>query len=56
MRKLALLEEIEACRDEMISLSFDHDLTSETVIASSMRLDKLINEYLNYEKYNMTSV
>lgn len=45
MTKSILLEKIEECRKEMILLSDDHDLTSEAVISSSMRLDELINLY-----------
>nr|WP_202406588.1 aspartyl-phosphate phosphatase Spo0E family protein [Virgibacillus massiliensis] len=41
------MEEIEKCREEMISLSDSHALTSEVVISSSTKLDQLINEYLN---------
>ncbi|MFC2947422.1 Spo0E family sporulation regulatory protein-aspartic acid phosphatase [Virgibacillus sediminis] len=48
MSKSVLLEKIEECRKEMISLSDTHDLTSEVVVASSTKLDKLINEYQNY--------
>ncbi|MFC3041754.1 Spo0E family sporulation regulatory protein-aspartic acid phosphatase [Virgibacillus xinjiangensis] len=48
MSKSVLLEKIEECRQEMISLSDTHDLTSEVVMSSSMKLDKLINEYQNY--------
>jgi hypothetical protein len=44
---LILLEKIEACREEMISLSDAHPLTSEIVVSTSTRLDKLINEYQN---------
>ena len=47
MGKLVLLEKIEACRKEMISLSHSHSLTSEVVISSSTKLDELINEYQN---------
>ncbi|AXI11063.1 Spo0E family sporulation regulatory protein-aspartic acid phosphatase [Oceanobacillus sp. 143] len=43
-----LLEKIEVCRQEMIQLSDEYELTSEPVILSSMKLDRLINEYLNY--------
>lgn len=45
MNKDHLIEKIEACREEMISLSTTHDLTSEAVIASSVKLDELINAY-----------
>jgi len=41
-----LLEKIEQCRKEMISLSDFNALTSEKVISSSAKLDKLINEYV----------
>jgi hypothetical protein len=46
--KSMLLEKIEVCRQEMIQLSDEYELTSEAVILSSMKLDRLINEYLNY--------
>nr|WP_209482260.1 aspartyl-phosphate phosphatase Spo0E family protein [Virgibacillus litoralis] len=40
-----LLEKIEDCRDTLISLSNTHGLTSEIVIQTSKKLDKLLNEY-----------
>lgn len=43
-----LIEKIEACREEMITLSYTYDLTSEVVISSSKKLDQLINEYQKY--------
>ncbi|WP_156291614.1 aspartyl-phosphate phosphatase Spo0E family protein [Oceanobacillus salinisoli] len=48
MTKSVLLEKIEECREEMILLSDNHDLTSEAVISSSMKLDELINQYQKY--------
>ncbi|RKQ29053.1 aspartyl-phosphate phosphatase Spo0E family protein [Oceanobacillus halophilus] len=48
MTKSVLLEKIEECREEMILLSDDHDLTSDVVISSSMKLDELINEYQKF--------
>nr|WP_285853872.1 aspartyl-phosphate phosphatase Spo0E family protein [Oceanobacillus luteolus] len=53
--KLILLEKIEACREELISLSSDHDLTSQAVIESSMKLDTLIYKYQNYDNYELAS-
>ncbi|MBM7599449.1 hypothetical protein JOC34_001817 [Virgibacillus halotolerans] len=50
MGKLILLEKIEACREEMISLSNAHPLTSEIVVSTSTKLDKLINEYQHLAK------
>lgn len=50
MGKLILLKKIEACREEMITLSGSHPLTSEVVMYSSTKLDKLIIEYQNYAK------
>ncbi|MEC5425820.1 aspartyl-phosphate phosphatase Spo0E family protein [Virgibacillus sp. C22-A2] len=47
MGKSVLLEKIEECRKEMITLSHSHALTSEAVISSSLKLDRLINEYQN---------
>ncbi|MFA1821112.1 Spo0E family sporulation regulatory protein-aspartic acid phosphatase [Virgibacillus oceani] len=44
VNKPLLLEKIEQCRKEMISLSKSHALTSEKIISSSTKLDKLINE------------
>ncbi|MCM3742040.1 aspartyl-phosphate phosphatase Spo0E family protein [Oceanobacillus luteolus] len=55
MSKLILLEKIEACREELISLSSDHDLTSQAVIESSMKLDTLIYKYQNYDNYELAS-
>lgn len=55
MSKLVLLEKIEASRQEMITLSDSHALTSETMIESSMKLDKLINKYQNPKKYELAS-
>ncbi|WP_245844157.1 aspartyl-phosphate phosphatase Spo0E family protein [Oceanobacillus rekensis] len=48
MTKINLIEKIEECREEMIQLSYTHDLTSEAVISSSVKLDHLINEYQKY--------
>jgi len=44
------MKKIEECREEMISLSSTNELTSEAVIASSVRLDELINKYQKFEK------
>ncbi|GIP63088.1 hypothetical protein J32TS6_16430 [Virgibacillus pantothenticus] len=46
MSNSILLERIENGREEMISLSNSHALTSEAVINSSVELDALILEYL----------
>lgn len=43
-----LLEKIEECRNEMITLSNTHGLTSKAVIVSSKKLDALLNEYQRY--------
>lgn len=51
MSKAMLLEKIEACRQELIALSYHHELTSQVVIESSMKLDTLINKYQNYDNY-----
>lgn len=48
MEKDQLLEKIEECRHEMILLSQSYELTSEAVIATSVKLDNLINDYQNY--------
>ncbi|MGP4109191.1 Spo0E family sporulation regulatory protein-aspartic acid phosphatase [Virgibacillus sp. L01] len=40
-----LLEKIEDCRNTLITLSNTHGLTSEVVIQTSKKLDKLLNEY-----------
>ncbi|MBU5267899.1 aspartyl-phosphate phosphatase Spo0E family protein [Virgibacillus proomii] len=50
MSNSRLLEKIEQCRKEMISLSNSNALTSEPVISSSMKLDQLILEYLNSQR------
>lgn len=55
MSKLVLLEKIEACRQELISLSGDHELTSKAVVESSMKLDTLIYKYQNYDQYELAS-
>jgi len=46
MPRTDLLEEIEENRKEMIALSNLHSLTSDKVLASSMKLDQLILKYL----------
>ncbi|MDL4841256.1 aspartyl-phosphate phosphatase Spo0E family protein [Aquibacillus rhizosphaerae] len=43
-KKLYLLQKIENCRNEMIELTSEKDLTSEAVINASIRLDGLLNE------------
>ncbi|MFS0674922.1 aspartyl-phosphate phosphatase Spo0E family protein [Ornithinibacillus sp. 179-J 7C1 HS] len=40
-----LLQEIEQCRKEMITLSNKYKLTSEVVVATSKKLDNLLNQY-----------
>ena len=58
MNKSVLLNKIEQSRKEMMSLSDSHALTSEKVISSSTKLDKLINEYVNHfqnEYYGLKS-
>ncbi|WP_404450914.1 aspartyl-phosphate phosphatase Spo0E family protein [Virgibacillus necropolis] len=40
-----LLKKIEQCRNEMITLSYSHDYTSDAVVKSSKRLDSLLNTY-----------
>ncbi|MHA6253163.1 aspartyl-phosphate phosphatase Spo0E family protein [Oceanobacillus sp. CAU 1775] len=55
MGKLILLKEIESCRREMISLSYYHELTSDIMIESSMKLDELINKYQKYTEYEYTA-
>lgn len=55
MSKAILLEKIEDCRRELISLSSNHDLTSKAVIESSMKLDTLIYKYQNYDNYELSS-
>ncbi|MFD2630454.1 Spo0E family sporulation regulatory protein-aspartic acid phosphatase [Oceanobacillus kapialis] len=47
MSNSTLLQKIEQCREEMLSLSRSHSLTSEAVITSSVKLDQLMNEYEN---------
>lgn len=48
MTRTTLLSKIEECRKEMLLLSKQHDLSSDIVISSSRKLDKLINDYLKY--------
>lgn len=43
-----LLEKIEKYREEMVLLSRQFELTSEAVVATSMKLDRLIVEYQKY--------
>ncbi|WP_099156745.1 aspartyl-phosphate phosphatase Spo0E family protein [Virgibacillus ndiopensis] len=45
MNNSTLLEKIEQCREEMITLSCSQDLTAEVVVQSSKQLDELLNEY-----------
>ncbi len=40
-----LLQEIEQCRKEMITLSNKNKLTSEVVVETSKKLDNLLNQY-----------
>ncbi|WP_188456741.1 aspartyl-phosphate phosphatase Spo0E family protein [Virgibacillus oceani] len=46
MNKSILLEKIEQCREEMITLSCSYGLTADVVVQSSKQLDKLLNEYI----------
>ncbi|MCF3943833.1 aspartyl-phosphate phosphatase Spo0E family protein [Oceanobacillus alkalisoli] len=55
MSKALLLEKIETCRQELVALSYHHELTSQAVIESSMKLDTLINKYQNYDNYELAS-
>ncbi len=52
MNKSSLLEQIEQCRKEMITLSDLYGINSDIVIQSSKRLDDLLNQYqmINYRK------
>lgn len=45
MSQSLLLEKIESCREEMISLSDLYGMTSDVVIQTSKQLDILLNEY-----------
>lgn len=45
-----LMKKIEEHRKEMIALSQSQSLTSEQIVASSMKLDQLIMEYLNAKR------
>lgn len=47
MSNSTLLQKIEQCREEMLTLSRSHALTSEALVTSSVKLDQLINEYQN---------
>ena len=46
MDKKTLFTNIERCREEMLALSEKHGLNSNVVLATSKRLDELINDYL----------
>ncbi|WP_080875983.1 aspartyl-phosphate phosphatase Spo0E family protein [Oceanobacillus timonensis] len=46
MDKNTLFLEIEACRQEMLTLSEEHGLDSEPVLTTSEKLDALIYAYL----------
>jgi len=41
----SLLEKIEECRQEMLSLSESYEFTSKPVIDTSQKLDDLLNKY-----------
>ncbi len=45
MDDTVLLEKIENCREEMITLSDLYGMTSEVVIQTSQKLDSLLNKY-----------
>ncbi|HLS09591.1 aspartyl-phosphate phosphatase Spo0E family protein [Lentibacillus sp.] len=45
------LEKIEAYRQEMLAISKQYELTSPTVVESSRRLDELLNEYQDAERF-----
>lgn len=56
MSKLVLLAQIEACREKLLTLSSEYELTSQPVLESSMELDQLINQYQKYDKqYELAS-
>ncbi|HZG72996.1 MAG TPA: aspartyl-phosphate phosphatase Spo0E family protein [Chondromyces sp.] len=40
-----LLNEIENCRNEMVSLAMETSFSNRKVVEISMRLDQLLNEY-----------
>ncbi|MFD1067051.1 Spo0E family sporulation regulatory protein-aspartic acid phosphatase [Oceanobacillus locisalsi] len=46
MDKKTLFTEIEACRQEMLALSEEYGLDSESVLTKSEKLDALIYAYL----------
>ncbi|WP_152658501.1 aspartyl-phosphate phosphatase Spo0E family protein [Oceanobacillus sp. CFH 90083] len=46
MDKKALFNEIELCRQEMLTLSEEYGLDSDNVLATSEKLDALIYAYL----------
>lgn len=60
MSESLLLEKIEDCRKEMITLSDLYGMTSEVVIQTSKKLDILLNEYqgtsANYKDMIKTSL
>ncbi|HLR75352.1 MAG TPA: aspartyl-phosphate phosphatase Spo0E family protein [Virgibacillus sp.] len=45
MGESSLLEKIEECRQEMLSLSESYEFTSKPVIDTSQKLDDLLNKY-----------
>ncbi|MCT1904808.1 aspartyl-phosphate phosphatase Spo0E family protein [Oceanobacillus sojae] len=46
MDKKTLFLKIEKCREEMMTLSKEHGLSSKAVLATSEKLDELIYAYL----------
>lgn len=47
-----LLREIELCRKKMITLASSVPLTDTEVVKTSVRLDKLLNEYSTLKQEN----
>ncbi len=45
-----LLQEIESCRNQMISIAASTSLTDEEVLKLSKELDVLLNQYQKYEE------
>jgi hypothetical protein len=43
--RLALIEEIEMCRNEMVRLASKTSLLNQEVITTSKKLDQLLNQF-----------
>lgn len=48
MKKLAMEEEINEKRQEMIAIALKYGLTNEKTLKSSQELDSLLNKYMRF--------